>query len=411
MKHYMTRALLGVALLALSATLFNACKKDNDDQGPDTDTSQDMFWLYSRIGSFPDQSDLIAEVSRENIENPNYTFTLLGNGAEVQQKITYGQVVKDGYYYCVSKDQRFGKYRVKDGKLLAEMEVPYANLYNTFSYAWKDDNTLVIFGPNGDGNGIVYSEINTNTLEMKNGTLQLSGFPNGYDGLRTQEAVYRDGKIFLGYQYYNKAAFNADPGIKVLLLDASTYQVEKTITDNRTDNFGDANGGRFQSGILKDKNGNIYVSATPGYQTGNTYAYLLRINSGETAFDPNYEGFKSNTISLSGIWDIGNGKAILRTDDQALATNTTNFIVEHNVIELSTGNRTKLEVPASEGGSQMNVAVDQASGKAYIMINADRTKNNNVYVYSIAAGTVAKGMIIPPGYNWLLRLDYIGKYE
>jgi len=407
MKRNIIKLLSGLTFLAMAAAFLSACKDDNGAD-PKVDTSKDMFWLYSRIGEYPDQADLIAEVTREDIEDPNFTFTLKGNGAEVQQKITYGQVVKDGYYYCVSKDQRFGKYKIKNGQLIAEMEVPYTRLYNAFSFAWKNDNTLVIFGPDGNGDKLVYSEINTNTLDMKNGELAIPAFPAGYDRVRTQEAVYRDGKIFLGYQVYNSTAYNVQPGLRVLVLDASTYQAEKTITDSRSDNFGDGNGGRFQSGILKDKSGNIYVSASPGYNSGNTTSYLLRINSGATEFDPNYEGFKSSTIKLSGIWDLGNGKAILRTDDSALGTGGSTFVCEHNVFELSTGKKTKLDIPAGDSGSQMNVAVDQENGKAYIMTNASRSANNNIYIYSISAETVTKGMIIPPGYNWLLRLDYIG---
>lgn len=405
MKRNLIKSISGFALIALAVMSFMACSKEDTEPTPSTDTSNDIFWLYSRIGSYPDQSDLIAEVTRENLENPDYTFTLLGNGAEVQQKITYGQAVKNGYYYCVSKDQRFGKYRVKDGKLIAELEVPYANLYNSFSYAWKDDNTLVIFGPNGENTKIVYSEINTNTLAMKNGELSIPAMPAGYDRVTTQEAVYRDGKIFLGYQYYNSTAYNVQPGLKVLLLDASTLQIEKTITDSRSDYFGDGNGGRFQSSVLLDKSGDIYVAVSPGYKSENTYSYLLRIKSGATEFDTAYEGYKSDTHASAGLWDLGNGKAIFRI------RNSSSYNQTYNVFDLSTGNITQLDIPETPSGSDALVAVDQASDKAYIVATPDIKVNNNIRIYSISSGTLTNGMILPPGYTNLLRLDYIGKSE
>lgn len=404
MKKNVIKSLVGFATFAAMAIFFFACSKDDSEPTPVEDTSSDIFWLYSRIGSYPDQSDLIAEVTRENIENPNYTFTLLGNGAEVQEKITYGQAVKNGYYYCVSKDQRFGKYRVKDGQLVAVLEVPYANLYNNFSYAWKDDNTLVIFGPDGTNTKLVYSEINTNTLAMTNGELAIPAMPDGFDRIRAQEAVYRDGKIFLGYQYWNSTAYNVQPGLKVLLLNASTYAIEKTITDSRSDNFGDSNGGLFQSSVIKDKNNDIYVAVTTGYKSGNTYSSILRIKSGETEFDTSYEVNRSETEASAGLWDLGNGKAIFRIRNAS-------YMQTYNVMELATGSITKLDIPETASGSDANVAVDQESGKVYILATPDTKVNNNVRIYSIESGALSNGMIIPPGYTNLLRLDYIGKSE
>ena len=124
------------------------------------------------------------------------------------------------------------------------------------------------------------------------------------------------------------------------------------------------------------------------------------IKKGETDFDASYEGYPNADGKLLTIQNLGNGKALAYARNDAAGTDIDDFSHYYTIIDLSTGERSRLsyqgaEIPYSAGRfAQRSVIVD---GKAYIGVNTE-TANPCVYIYDIASGDVEKGVEIAEGY-------------
>ena len=99
--------------------------------------------------------------------------------------------------------------------------------------------------------------------------------------------------------------------------------------------------------------------------------------------------------------DIPN-KAIVRFYDPALAANST-YAYTHGVLDLATQTVTMLAIPACKAGSVQSVSIED--GKAHIITNHEGNTDGYVYIYDIPTGAVTKGMRVPSGYSYLLRID------
>jgi hypothetical protein len=149
-----------------------------------------------------------------------------------------------------------------------------------------------------------------------------------------------------------------------------------------------------------DNNQNIYFAAGQLYGDTGDNVMLLRISNGSTGVDPSYKIFDDNPDRISGIWNLDNGKAIVRYNNSKL---TGSHIFSFGVLDLGSGQLQTLDIPPCSSGSIQSVIVE--SDKAYILTNHEGDTDGFIYSYTKSSGTVAKGMRVPPGYTWLLRID------
>ena len=393
-------------IIALSLFIgFASCDNDDDTTKPEQEEEEVVEGTYNiwvQVGASPDYSQFIREVSQNDIKDQTKVLSVEGQGADITGKLPYGVIEKNGYYYTVSRDARLGKYHVEDDAFVIDQEVPFTQLYNNYAHIWRDDNTLILIGPDGENHNLVYAVVDVTTMAVTNGVLNMPAIPEGFDVIGTSIAQFNSDKILLGYHYqdYANETYNYHSGIKIAVLNAETFAVEKTITDDRADIFGQTRyGDLYQPRALQTENGDIYFLTSDRGEEDKP-SYILRILNGTTEIDASYEGFKSLDNSILGLWYLGNGKAIVQKYD-------VDWILEVFVFDLESGDLTALAVPADGASYTDNITVNIEEGKAYIVTNQEATGDGYVWVYDIASGSLTKGMTIPDGYEYILRIDYM----
>lgn len=383
-----------LGLVLFSGLWLASCESKKETVSP---TEEGVYNFWARIGDYPNSSTFIVQVPSLDTGALNY----VGRGVEVDGILNYGLIKKGKYYYETVGNGKFGKYHVENEQLVVDKEVPFSHFGTDYAYTWNGDK-LILFGVNGDGTQALYASIETNTMAITTGSIPLPAIPTGYDKYYLGFAQYRnDGRIFLGYNYGLASTWSVrDNQINVAVLNSETLQIEKTITDTRSRALSGVNN-LFQDYYFLDSNSDLYFAAGPtSASLGATELSLLfRIKSGATEIDPTYSAGATNGKFFSGIWDLGNGKAIARLYDPTV---TTSWVYKFYEVTLITGAFTELAIPACKAGSIQSVSVDGV-GKAYIITNHEG--NTDGYVYKYESGTVTKGMRVPSGYTWLLRID------
>lgn len=382
-----------IGLICLAVTVGSCTKEKAKYYG---DAERGKYAVWARIGNYPNSSTFVVNVQSLDTGTLNY----VQSGIEVDEKLNYGLVIKDGYYYETLGKGRFGKYQIKNDRLQIVQEVPFTHLGTEYAHTWMNGD-LVLIGPSGDNKSVRYAVMDSVRLKMHLGEIALPAIPQGYDKFIVGFAQYRpsDGKLFLGFNYGLSSNYKAIDGkVNIAVIDPNTFKVEQIITDSRTNQSGFTS--LFQPYSFMDNNQNIYFAAGQLYGDTGDNVMLLRISNGSTVVDPGYKIFDDNPDRISGIWNLDNGKAIVRYNNSKLSGS---HIFSFGVLDLGSGQLQTLDIPPCSSGSIQSVIVE--SDKAYILTNHEGDTDGFIYSYTKSSGTVAKGMRVPPGYTWLLRID------
>nr|WP_295929408.1 DUF4374 domain-containing protein [uncultured Dyadobacter sp.] len=387
-------------LIALTALTLNGCS-DDDTNGSEPVKEEGKYSAVLCVGAWPNTAYYIADVPSLT----SGTISLKGNGAEMTGKVYAQDIIqKDGFYYHANFGSgRLGKYHVQNGALVTDKEVPFTFL-NWSSYAWVDDQTLVIFG-DAEGEGR-YAIIKTADMTITNGKLDLKAKPAGFTGYNFGFAEYRDGKLFIGYGYsfsdWSVKPLPVNPDFNVAVVTYPSMKVESTITDKRTTTAGGPT--VYAPASFKDENGDIYFISDPvsGYDYKSP-SVVYRIKNGATTLDPAYYFDFSSKVSNgmgAAMWYIGNGKAIVRT---RIAGESIDAEHSFSVIDVKNGAFIKkLDLPADEG-ERMVQAVVVEDGKAYIAVNG--ANKDYIWEYDPASDKVTQGAEFIDGVDYILRLE------
>lgn len=393
-----------ITAVTIATFLFGitSCKK-KDDAVPQTTGSK--YSSLVAVGSWPNIAYYIMDVPSLKKGQVNLT----GNGAEITSKVYAQDVIqrKGHYYHANNGAGILGKYHVEGGILITDKEIPYSWL-NWSSVTWVDDETLVLFGT-GPGNEARYSIVKVKNMSVTNGTLSLTAFPSGFNIYNIGFAEYRNSKIFLGYgigsnDYSNYPVMPVNQKAYVAVISYPSMDIDKTLEDARTSNFGGSN--VYNPFSYIDENNDIYFVCDPVY----TYDYdspsaVYRIKSGETELDDDYYydlSADANGGMGAGIWYIGSGKAIIRTCVAGQSIDA-----DHNfyLINAQTGTMIKkLDLPVDKG-ERMIQAVVVEDGKAYIAVNA--VDRDYVWEYDPATDVLTKGLEYVGGINYVLRIEKV----
>lgn len=394
---YPTKAIL----VALTAFMLNGCS-DSEDNGNTPVKEEGKYSAILCVGAWPNTAYYIADV-------PSLTtgsISLKGNGAEMTGKVYAQDIIqKDGFYYHANFGSgRFGKYHVENGALVTDKEVPFTFL-NWSSYAWIDNETLVIFG-DGESEGR-YAIVKVADMSVTTGKLDLKAKPTGFDGYSIGFAEYRDGKLFVGYgfsssdwtPYPNMPVY---PEFNVAVISYPSMKTESTIADKRTTTPGGPV--VYAPASFQDENGDIYFISDPvsGYDYKSP-SVVYRIKKGATTLDPTYYfdlSAKTSNGMGPAMWYIGNGKAIVRT---RVAGTSIDADHSFSVIDVKNGSFIKtLDLPADKGERMVNAVVVE-DGNAYIAVNA--ADKDYIWQYDPAADKLTKGAEFVDGIDYILRLE------
>jgi len=397
-------------LLAALVLTFSACKK-KDDASPQGNSVSEAFNIWTGIGAYPNNAIFIANLASV----ATGTLDLQGKGVEAKPKFKdQGLIVKNGYYYGISADGRFGKYRITSDQLISEQEIPLTNFSLSYSICpgWIDDHTLFIAASNATNAGAVYAVVNVNTMEvLSSGNIEGIVFPSGYPKLYTGTPAYVNGKIYLGLNFVT-SAWAAYPKMCLGVINTTDYSVDEIIEDSRTGSIGNNWGGELYGRCgFTDENGDYYFN-TRITVAGQHSSMILRINGSTGVIDPTYIGYNDAANDIREFNYLGNGKALVEIyhpdlyDNAAGKTDAMTFAV----IDLASGVKTDLDdAPRGKVGSIKNISTDPIHGKGYLLIH-EKTGDSHVWTYDRSTGNLTAGITLPTGYDEFLRVDYMNEF-
>lgn len=180
-----------------------------------------------------------------------------------------------------------------------------------------DENTVVSVSMGSDSDVLTFRTFNKNTLNSTSEkTVQTSEFINvenagpSYSGM-----VVTDNHLFLSYYISDPETFATDytDQAEIAVFSYPELEFQEVITDGRVGPIG---GFSVKSGLIKDENGNVYAishsNPANGFSQSTKPSGILKINSGEADFDPDYffdieEAIGGNNTAH--LKYLGNGRA------------------------------------------------------------------------------------------------------
>lgn len=379
---------------------------------PDEQTYHfDLFLTVGRQGGMGRDVTTIVK-STDALTSDQEMINLENDGVEINADYTMEAIYKGAYYYQVPiSADRFVKFQIKDNAVNVIQAQPFqANTYNIrqYTHTWIDDNTLIIMAADGEATHIQWTKLNTQDMSiLEEGTLALE-VPMQDEGYTVFSAsgilTYRESDNKLFYFYFGKTKSGRGgeptPFFYTAVINPESMEIESNQANSLAQEMaGSAYGELLQSTVMFDESDNLYLAAFTDNGTIEE-GHLLRINKGETDFDPNYEGFQNPDGKLLTIHYLGNGKALIYSRNDASGTDIDSYSHYYSILDLETGERTRLayegtEIPYSSGRFSQRTAI--VDGKAYIGVNTE-TSNPCVYIYDIETGNVEKGVEIAEGY-------------
>lgn len=427
-KFQLFACALATALFTLS---FTACDEDDPvvpdpeptptptpDPNPDPEPTPDeqtyhfdLFLTVGRQGGMGRDVTTIVK-STEALTSDQGMINLENDGVEINADYTLETICKGAYYYQVPiSADRFVKFQIKDNAVNVVQAQPFqANTYNIrqYTHTWIDDNTLIIMAADGEAKHIQWTKLNAQDMSiLDEGTLALE-VPmqdEGYTVFSTSGILaFRKSDAKLFYFYFGKTKSGrggeSTPYFYTAIINPETMEIESNQANTLAREMaGSAYGELLQNTVMFDENDNLYLAAFTDNGTIEE-GHLLRINQGDTDFDPNYEGYKNPDGKLLTIHYLGNGKALIYSRNDAAGTDIDSYSHYYSILDLETGERTRLayegtEIPYSSGRFSQRTAI--VDGKAYIGVNTEAS-NPCVYIYDIETGNVEKGAEIAEGY-------------
>ncbi len=409
MKKFKYFWMLVMAVMTLSLP---ACSDDDapeENGGTETDNGKgyhfDLWVALDRHGGMGrDVQTLVRSVNA--LDNPEEVISFQGQGTEVNSVMSLETIYRGAYYYQVPvSGDRFSKYVIKDNEIQKVAEHRFkTNTYSTRKYchAWLNDNTLLIMAANGAANEILWTKLNTSDMSIiAEGTLDLP-LPPGAAAFTTSGIVtYRksDNKLF--YFYYGKASGGRGARTSpfyVAVINADNMNVDSNNANTLADEMvGSAYGELLQKCCFTDEQNNIYLACFSSKNDVET-SHLLRINAGETDFDPDYDGF-TNPGKLISVEYAGNGKAVAYARDDQYGTDINSFAHYYTIIDLNSGTNQRLMYngqPLAYSGGRFSSRMAAAAGNVYVGVNAQGAAPQ-IYIYNVATGNVIKGAQLQTG--------------
>ena len=301
---------------------------------------------------------------------------------------------------------RFSKYVIKDNTIQVIQEQRFrTNTYATrkYCYAWLPGNTLLIMAANGAADKIIWTKLNANDMSIiAEGTLDLPLPPNSDIFTTSGIVTYRESDNKLFYFYYGKKSGGRGTRTTpfyIAVLNPVDMSVESYKVNSMADEMvGSAYGELLQKISFVDSNNNLYLACFSTVD-GEEHSHLLRINAGETDFDPSYDGF-TNPGKLIAVEYVGNGKVVAYARDDEAGESINSFSHYYTVIDLASAINQRLMYggqPLPYSGGRFSSRMASADGKVYVGIDA-KDANPQIYIYDVNTGNVVKGAELAPGY-------------
>ncbi|MDF7820700.1 hypothetical protein P1X15_23970 [Runella sp. MFBS21] len=242
------------------------------------------------------------------------------------------------------------------------------------------------------------------TGEIDLSSLQKTGVE--YQAIGKHTLASKEGKLYAGISYGTKAAAGYGDDlydyVELAVIDMATDKLEKTIKYDGVKGIGWGSSANKMWTLGDD--GALYLYST-GLGTGFAKSAVIRIKKGETDFDRNWI-FKATDIQAgSSICTsvIKEGKMYVEIPSTPLLadfSNLTSIIFDYYVIDLATGQKTKIGgMPQHHYAYCNEQAITEIDGKIYFWV---RNKEQKVDGYYVLEGTAAKQVfnVNHDGFSW-----------
>ena len=421
-----------MAALFLSAG-FVSCSEDDDNGGGNNgggDKTEYAFDIVVSIGEHggmnQGEGTIVRRLTSLDASQPMVDFD--NKGVDLSGDYTMEAILKEKYYYQVPESgDRFVKFEIVSDNQPPVVVAQRAFAQNTYkqrnyTHAWLDDNTLLIMSANGDRTQVLWTKLNAADLSIiaegvLDGVVPSDNAPYGLttSGILTYRKA--DGKLFYFYQE-KESARRTIPYFYTAVINAETMMVENISQTRLAEEMaGSAYGELLQNITMFDETGNLYLACLNVTDEVGDAGILLRINAGETDFDPDYNGYKNPDGKLMTIQYLGNGKAFIYSRNDRVPnpdkpgkflSGVSDYIHYYSILDLATGERTRLQyngedLPYCAGRFAQRSVV--CNGKVYFGVTAKELANPCVFIYDIATGMVGKGVEISEGFYFdMIRL-------
>ena len=413
-----------IALVAMISTLLFPSCGDPIQVDPVEEGTAYSFDLFASVGKHGGMSQnkngtIVRSIDSLTVPQPLVQFT--SKGIDITADYTLESITRGKYYYQVPQKNQTGFVKFHIGRnaageevIVVDAEKPFVK--NTFyarkyTHAFIDDGkTLVVIGTNGDHTEIYWTKLNEADLSVKSeGTFNIT-LPEKYGSFSTAGLLtYRESDKKLYYFYLTKVqAGISDAATSVTyiaVINPETMAVESNTTvplDVMEETAGSAYGELMQNMIMYDAAGNMYVAGLKTVDDQET-GILRRIKVGETAFDPDWNGFPDPEGKLLTIQYIGYDKALAYSRDNSKGTKIDSKSHFYTIIDLKTCQRTRVQyngVDLRYCGGRFSQRSAVIGGKAYIGVTdgEGETDYPTIYVYDCKTGVIEQGVQLEKGF-------------
>ena len=252
-------------------------------------------------------------------------FSIKGQGVETSAStITPNVLYHQGYYYSVSREGRFGKFRISNTGVETIKEFPMPQILDRrFSHAWLDDNTLVMLSSVGDKEEVSWVKVDVNKMVITaEGELFNSSGLLGYrkaDNMLIYPHVYMEKS--------KKTSMALPPKrneIYIAFIDASTMEVKKIDKDTRCEHLSSTSFGETRSQkTFFDSKGNFYFAAATCNIPENAKkksgtkqrSFLFRVNAGSMETDKSFDGYAQPRGKIITVFPLNDDEVLLYMQD------------------------------------------------------------------------------------------------
>jgi len=329
------------------------------------------------------------------------------------KQIWYDLIVKNGFYYRLG---RKSQYLIKSVITNNSLQPIDSVLLNGFvyldNYSWVHPDSIFLISHNKKLNKLQYAKVNVNDMKAQIGIFPLPKPTGIYNSISVGFSNFLTNKVVVGYTYHAISTpqnYQTSDTAFVSILTYPALKLIKTQKDTRSTYPGGIN--TAQPNTFTAQNGDFYFLACPGIALGNNPnkpTAMYRIRKGQESLDSSF--FFNISASIKnhayGMWDIGDGKAILRSERKDLFTGFEDHYkvphVEFYVADLVKQILKKLDLPLDKGTSRRCVLVEH--GLVYISLNSD-TGGNNIWIYNPKDGSLKKGLQLEGPIDYILRIE------
>ncbi|SOD17588.1 hypothetical protein [Pedobacter xixiisoli] len=370
-------------LLAVSVIGFNACKKNNSNT---EEPAEKNYGLLVSAGT-PAASYIL---NTSNLAGG--TLTTAGNGAETSTSII---TQKGEYFYGVNANGNLVKFTSSNKTTTVISQVQFNQIswayYSSF-FAWKDDNTLVLFSIN-QALQFEYATLNVSTMTITaSGNISIPKPLTGYY-YWGNNAVFLGNKLYISYNVVQDGTNIPLNEIRLASMDFPNVSNVTITTDNRFNQPAHYNLNSPGTFVYNDY---AYMLNAPTIwiagETGGSFS-IYRVASGATTVDANYQYEITDRTKeeVSGLFNVGNGKAIVKVIDKSQIASFQDYdkrISSFYIIDVVNKTKTKINIPLSIARPYSNdILID--GDVAYIA--ASTADGYYVYNYTISTNTVTRG--------------------